>query len=200
MIDGLVQVISCFSPDQVDNLLKLVDDSRWEPSTIFNEKGDECSVNTDIRKNDRICLDDKEELANLMHIEFNRILIEYRDRLTYNVHEKYGRYPVPGAWKTTCYREPIQMLRYQPGEFYTWHSDEATDKTVNEYHRTISIVLYLSDGFEGGGTEFPWGTYKPNKGDALVFPSNWCFPHQSQPLISGEKIAAVTWYHSHYDF
>ena len=94
----------------------------------------------------------------------------------------------------------IQVLRYTEGQYYRWHSDEATDKTVNEYHRTISIVLYLSDGFAGGATEFPWGTYKPKAGQALVFPSNWCFPHQSQRLISGEKIAAVTWYHSHYDF
>lgn len=200
MIEQLVQVIDCLSEKQVDEVVSLIDSSRWSPSTVFNEKGDECSVNTDIRKNDRVCLDDSEKAAQIMHIEMNRILIEYRDRLSYNVHPQYGRYPVPGAFKTNCYREPIQVLRYQPGEYYTWHSDEATDKTVNEYHRTISIVLYLSDGFEGGSTEFAWGAYKPKKGQALVFPSNWCFPHQSQKLISGEKIAAVTWYHSHYDF
>ena len=201
MMEGLVQVIDCLSPIQVNEVLREIPAERYEPTTIFSgDGGDDCVVDTSIRSNTRACLFDDEPASQIMHKEMNRILIEYRDRLHYNVHPQYCRYPVPGAHRTSTFRERIQVLRYQPGQHYSWHTDEATDKTVNEYHRTISIVLYLSDGFAGGATEFPWGTYKPKAGQALVFPSNWCFPHQSQKLISGEKIAAVTWYHSHYDF
>ena len=201
MMENLVQVIDCLSQPQVEAVLNSIDPANYTPSTIFTDKsGGNCGVNNQIRSNSRICLQDTHPSAGIMHIEMNRILEEYRDRLFYNVNNQYGRYPVPGTYKTSSYREQIQILRYQPGEHYAWHSDEATDKTVNEYHRTISIVLYLTDGFEGGGTEFPWITYRPKAGQALVFPSNWCFPHQSQKLISGEKIVAVTWYHSHYIF
>jgi hypothetical protein len=201
MMEELVQVIDCLSTKQVDDVLSSIDDTEYQPTTIFTDKqGEECSVNTDIRSNTRVCLADVHPAASIMHVEMNRILEEYRDRMIHNVHRQYGRYPIPGTFKTSCYREQIQVLRYQPGEHYTWHSDEATDKKVNEYHRTMSIVLYLTDGFEGGATEFPWGEYKPKAGQALVFPSNWCFPHQSQRLISGEKKVAVTWYHSHYIF
>ena len=201
MMEDMVQVIDCLSAEQVNLVLREIPAERYEPTTIFGDAGGEdCVVNDSIRSNTRVCLLDDEVPAMIMHKQMNRILVEYRDRLHWNVHEQYCRYPVPATFRTSTYRERIQVLRYQPGQHYSWHSDEATDKTVNEYHRTISIVLYLTDGFAGGATEFPWGSYKPKAGQALVFPSNWCFPHQSQRLISGEKIAAVTWYHSHYDF
>ena len=29
----------------------------------------------------------------------------------------------------------------------------------------------------------------------LFFPSNWCFPHSGQKVLSGKKRVAVTWYY-----
>lgn len=197
MIQNLLQVIPCLTEEQVDEVVSLINQDTWKPSTVF-DRGLNCTVENKIRTSKTAALLDTDKAAMIMHEEFNRILLEYRDRLE-AIHKEYGKYPVPGAFNTRSYSEPIQVLRYQPGEYYKWHSDVAFDKTIHYSHRTISIVLYLSDGFEGGGTEFPWGVYKPKKGEALVFPSNWCFPHQSQTVTSGEKIAAVTWYYTEYD-
>ena len=85
-------------------------------------------------------------------------------------------------------------------EYYKWHSDQAADRNDNAYYRTISVVLYLTDDFEGGRTEFPHTSYKPKAGQALIFPSNWCFPHQSTPVTKGTKIVAVTWYSCFYNY
>ena len=38
-------------------------------------------------------------------------------------------------------------------------------------------------------------TLKPEPGHAIMFPSNWCYPHSGQEVISGKKRIAVTWYY-----
>ena len=196
MIGSLLQIIPCLTEEQVDEVVSLIDDSRWKPSIVYSG-GKKTVVDNDIRMGKFITLKNKEAIFKTLHESFNRALIEYRVRLYHCVHNQYGKFPVPGSMNTSCECECIQLLKYDPDDYYRWHVDASHEKSFKSHTRTISIVLYLSDDFEGGGTEFPWGIYKPQKGEALVFPSNWCFPHQSQKLISGEKIAAVSWYHSY---
>ncbi len=96
---------------------------------------------------------------------------------------------------TTSEREFIQVLEYVENQKYTWHTDASPMPDSKEYHRKISIILYLSDDFEGGTTKFPRQEYKPPVGHALIFPSNWCFPHCGTQVTSGKKRVAVTWYY-----
>ena len=59
----------------------------------------------------------------------------------------------------------------------------------------ISGDLGLNEGFKGGGTSFLHSTFKPKSGYALIFPSNWCYPHAGEPVEDGVKRVAVTWYY-----
>ena len=195
MSNELIQVIDCLSKPEVDKVLAILRTKEWEPTTVFGTSG--CEVNTDIRSNTRYCTPDNSEESNIMHEGMNNALLGYRDQL-YNVHEQFCRYPVPGAHGTNCFREPIQVLKYETSEFYNWHTDKATDPKVHETGRTISVVLYLTDDFDGGRTVFTHRAFKPRAGQALIFPSVWCYPHRSEPITRGTKIAAVTWYHSHH--
>ena len=197
MLPDLIQTVDVLTPEQVKYILNLLDPDWYEPTTVFGLNG--CEVNENIRTNSRICLQDDHIAARIMHDGMNRALLKYREEIGH-IQETFLMFPTPGSYRTNSYREMIQVLRYQPGEFYKWHTDAGTDKDGDEYHRTISIVLYLTDDFEGGRTEFPHTSYKPKAGQALIFPSNWCFPHQAQPVISGEKIAAVTWYSCFYNY
>lgn len=197
MFTDLIQIVDVLTKEEVDEVLSLLNPDWYQPTTVFGMSG--CEVNDQIRTNTRICLTDDSRPAQIMHEGMNKALLTYRAQIEH-INSQFATHPVPGSYRTNCYREGIQVLRYQPGEFYKWHTDAATDHTSVEYHRTISVVLYLTDDFEGGRTEFPHRSYKPKAGQALIFPSNWCFPHQAQPIISGEKIAAVTWYSSYYDY
>lgn len=198
MSNELIQVVDCLSKSEVDKVLDLilVEDRQWEPTTVFGQVG--CEVNKDIRSNTRYCASEESEEAKIMHEGMNAALLTYRDQL-FNVNEQFCRYPVPGTYKTQCHREAIQVLKYDHAEHYNWHTDKATDKNVNEVNRDISVVLYLTDDFEGGRTAFTHRAFKPKAGQALIFPSVWCYPHRSEPITSGTKIVAVTWYHSVYD-
>ena len=196
-MNDLIQTIDCVTKEEIDTIKDYIQEEWWQPTTIFGMSGSE--VNTDVRSNDRISLHDTSIAAEIIHAGMNRALLTYRDQL-YNVDPYFTNFPVPGSWRTNCWREGIQLLRYKEGQYYNWHHDTAADINVNEYNRTISVVLYLSDDFEGGRTVFPHRAYKPKAGQALIFPSNWCFPHKCEPITKGEKLASVSWYYTRYNF
>ena len=198
MIDHLVQEVECLTESEVAKCLSLLNTVPWEPTTVFGLSGLE--VNSDIRKNERYCVDDNEQLAHIMHGGMNNALLKYKDELENNIHSEYGKYPLPGSYRCNSFRETIQILSYTEDEFYNWHYDKGVNDKDNSYHRTISVVLYLQNAEEGGRTIFPHKAYKPKAGTALIFPSNWCFPHRGEAVQKGRKIAAVTWYHSYYDY
>ena len=131
-----------------------------------------------------------------MHKGMNNALLEYRERLI-KIHPTFDGYPVPGGFMTTSNRELIQVLEYVKNQKYTWHIDASPQPNSKEYHRKISVIIYLSDDFEGGTTKFVHQEYKPPIGHALIFPSNWCFPHTGTTVTSGRKRVAVTWYYVH---
>lgn len=74
-------------------------------------------------------------------------------------------------------QEPTNVLHYKPGEEYKAHFDFITPAPQNAAElaatgqRTTTVLIYLSDDYEGGETDFPtlgW-RFKGAKGDALVF-------------------------------
>ena len=106
--------------------------------------------------------------------------------------------------------EKLQVVKYQPGGFYSAHYDASCDdkKECVEFEknggqRIVTLIIYLNDDYEGGHTEFTnlKKNYKLNKGDALLFYSlekngNLCHPlslHSGTSVKSGEKYIANIW-------
>ena len=129
-----------------------------------------------------------------LHNKINEGLLEYKRRVE-KIHQNFSYYPVPGGISTKSWREGIQVLQYEKSQEYRFHHDVADDRELEEYHRQISVIVYLTEGFIGGGTAFTHTTYKPKPGYALMFPSNWCYPHAGEPVENGIKRVAVTWYY-----
>jgi len=84
-----------------------------------------------------------------------------------------------------------QINKYETTEFYDYHIDITRDINVR---RILSMVIYINDDYEGGELEFPYNKYKPSKGQAILFPSTWMYPHRSTPVLSGVKYSIVTWF------
>jgi len=55
----------------------------------------------------------------------------------------------------------------------------------------------LNDDYEGGNFSFFNKEYILEKktGSAIVFPSNFCFPHAVLPVTKGDRHAVITWIH-----
>lgn len=103
--------------------------------------------------------------------------------------------------------ESLQLLRYEPGQFYRTHHDYVGyEKKRKQGVRILTIFLYLNDVEQGGHTDFPslGLSVEPKVGRALLWPSvldeN---PHEMDPrtehrantVVSGIKYGANAWYH-----
>ena len=84
-----------------------------------------------------------------------------------------------------------ELLRYNTGCFYVTHTDSFKLRP-----RAVSCSIALNDDFEGG--EFSFFDRKLNynlkKGSVIMFPSNFMFPHEILPVISGTRYSIITWF------
>lgn len=84
-----------------------------------------------------------------------------------------------------------ELLKYPEGCFYIQHTDSFKARP-----RAVSCSFILNGDFEGG--EFAFFdrelVYKLEKGDALMFPSNFMYPHEVMPVTKGTRYSIITWF------
>lgn len=95
--------------------------------------------------------------------------------------------------------EPLQILRYRPGQEFKPHYD-CTEATDNQ--RVLTVLVYLNAGYDGGETLFLKTGLKIRGeiGDALLFrnadsdgrPDPQSL-HAGLPVLAGEKLIASRW-------
>jgi hypothetical protein len=87
------------------------------------------------------------------------------------------------------YWEAFNFVKYGPGHHFGEHADHGFS-----YNCTVSLVGYPNDDYEGGELYFRLQglNIKPKAGDLFIFPSNYMYPHQAMPVISGTKYSIVT--------
>ena len=95
--------------------------------------------------------------------------------------------------------EPLQVLRYRPGQQYRAHFD-AIPGWKNQ--RVLTVLAWLNADYEGGATCFPrlGLTLKGKPGDALAFRNvgvdgrrDEATTHAGMPVTAGEKYLASRW-------
>ena len=84
-----------------------------------------------------------------------------------------------------------ELLRYETGQFYTEHTDAHKDSP-----RAVSCSFSLNEDYEGGEFAFFNNQFriKIPKGSALMFPSNFMYPHQILPVTKGTRYSIITWF------
>jgi hypothetical protein len=192
-MNELIQIIKILNQEELDIINSYIDELTFQENTVFDSNG-KSLIDTSVRSSLGSFMDEEHLATKLLHDRINESLLVYKERVV-PINSMFQYYPVPAGYSTTCHREAIQVLEYSSDQEYKFHHDVSNDPNSKEYHRQISVVLYLNDGFVGGGTEFPYRTYKPDPGYGLIFPSNWCFPHSGQKVLEGKKRVAVTWYY-----
>lgn len=109
--------------------------------------------------------------------------------------------------------EFLQLLRYEPGQYYIPHHDFIHRQLPMPCGpRILTFFLYLSDVPQGGATAFPElrdaeGAplrIQPRKGMALLWPNvqdgevrreDWRTRHEAMVVKEGVKFAANAWIH-----
>jgi len=107
--------------------------------------------------------------------------------------------------------EYLQLLKYEPGQFYEDHHDYIEHNRERQQGvRILTAYLYLNDVEAGGGTRFTGLdlTVMPKRGRALFWPSvlndkphekDHRTNHQALPVEAGIKFGANGWFHQ-FDF
>ena len=79
------------------------------------------------------------------------------------VSELLGGIPMENA-------EPMQVLRYETGQFYKTHHDQNSPRASAWGPRMFTVFMYVGDGYEGGDPN-------PNLTPALTLPLTYPYPY-----------------------
>ena len=133
---------------------------------------------------DRNCYDStlNKKFNDSMYESVGKILQRYQNDFTY--------FTTGLTTEDTGY----QHLLYKGSEKgeYRSHVDH-----FDLHPRVLSCSIILNDNYEGGDFSFFDGEHiiKKQAGSAVVFPSNFCFPHAVTPVTNGDRHAIITWFH-----
>lgn len=90
---------------------------------------------------------------------------------------------------------PIKFIRYHPGHGMENHCDHISSLFDGGVGVPIlSIIGLLNDNYEGGDLII-FGDKKidTKKGDIIIFPSNFLYPHEITPVTKGVRQSFVSW-------
>ena len=164
-----------------DNIMNIKDG--WVDSTYSNHDG-----NIGVKKSrERVVMDEQ-------HIKSDNRFWNPLSNASKAVIDAYKkRHPY------MYYYNPISMTsfrinRYKKGGFMSEHIDNIHHSHSQQYGFPQSSLLYfLNDNYEGGEIIIADIIYKPKKNSAIMFPSNFMFPHSVNQVIEGTRYSIITW-------
>lgn len=147
--------------------------------------GPERNLNKNVRNCRQLLLSDSEVIKNnhdkrlkidkMIHESVNKVIREYT-----KIHENFSIDIDTG----------YTLLKYEEGEFYIEHTD-----SFKQQQRSLSCSIHLNEDYMGGEFAF-FGRemmIKSKKGSAIVFPSNFMYPHEVMPVTQGTRYSIITW-------
>jgi len=170
---------------QVVDLYK--DNSQWDWAKTV------AGVNLDVRKVSHLKISDPNVLRQgpqyeEMDAEIFKIMSKAKDIYISTLSKKRNIEYVPEISSDEGY----EILHYSEGYYFKEHCDDS-----GGMGRTLTCTLNISDDHDGGLFRFLRGEFdvRLNAGDAVLFPSNFMFPHEITEITRGERHAIVTWFH-----
>ena len=180
--DYIVVLENVFTPNLCDAILEeYVNSEEWIDTAV----GDG-SVEKDIRSATTI------EMSQQYTLEKNYDVRKKLDSYAFaSVGDAIRRYSEKFENCSIEEDSGYELLRYQEGQFYIQHCDSFKARP-----RAVSCSIALNDDYEGG--EFGFFdrelVIKAPKGGAVLFPSNFMYPHEIMPVTKGTRYSIITWF------
>ena len=150
----------------------------FQPSSYANHKGK--TTNSD----ERVRMDECWISKNNAYYKDIKPCFEYACR-------KYSEeFPLFSVQHMTDFR----INRYSQGGFMSSHVDNIHHSHGQQYgYPQVSALLYLNDDYVGGEFYVAGKLFEPERGSAIIFPSNFMFPHEAKTVWEGMRWSIVTW-------
>lgn len=180
--DYIVVFENAITHELCDSIIKeFNDDNEWRKTVV-----DYGVLREDIRSAETIIISQPHVIEK--NLENRKNLDKY---LYISVGEVIKKYSKKFPHCTIQEDSGYELLRYKEGKFYTQHTDSCKGNP-----RSVSCSLALNDDYEGG----EWGFFdremviKAPKGSAVLFPSNFMYPHEIMPVTKGTRYSVITWF------
>jgi predicted 2-oxoglutarate/Fe(II)-dependent dioxygenase YbiX len=132
-----------------------------------------------------------EEIDDILVCNIDPIL---ESKITPNLLSVFGKYSILHSPQNV----PIQLInqwdtirinKYTKDVGMRYHIDHGIDRE----HPVLTIIVLLNDEFTGGNTLVLNEEVSLKKGDCVIFPSNFMYPHEIKPVTDGTRYSLTTW-------
>jgi prolyl 4-hydroxylase len=178
----ITEIESFLSEEECNELVTIIDANHTRSSVV--EGGTDISTVSETRTSSTCNLDSNNELVSRVH---NKIAIHLGQQLSKG--------------------EGLQGQLYEQGQFFKPHNDYFSGSAYDKHclqsgNRTFTLMIYLNDDFEGGGTNFPNMDLKvkPKRGKAVIWQNTIDgigqekTLHEGQSIDSGKKYIITSWW------
>ena len=124
------------------------------------------------------------EINDFIMQNLHSVILEYIESLKFSWYDGWEGYSV------------IRFNRYFSGQTMLSHCDHIHNLFDGERKGipTLSIIGILNDDYEGGELiMFEDKKIDTKKGDLLIFPSNFLYPHKIAPVTKGVRYSYTSW-------
>ena len=168
-----------------DHIIQEIETREWRPHSWYN------NLNNSFVSEETMELDVQNITQELQEL-LTPIMIQAGAR--YN--QKYAYLRSDKTQQIMHKFSGIRFNRYGKGQIMRQHHDhihslfDGKEKGIP----VLSFILNLNDDYEGADLFF-WDDYiiKLGKGDLVMFPSSFLYPHGVTEAIKGTRYSAVTW-------
>ena len=172
------------SSDLCDYIIKDIETREWEKHSWYNLNEEVKSEDTKELDVQYITSDLQYSLLSIMNHVASSYVKEYSYKQSYLTQSILTMY------------SPIRFNRYSNGQTMKQHHDHIHSlfDGENKGIPVLSFILNFNDDYEGADLYF-WNDYKIplGKGDVVIFPSLFLFPHGVTEIKKGVRYSGVAW-------
>ena len=174
--------------DLCDAIVKDIETRPWEPHTWYNEVTDSHSSKQTME------LDVQNTTPELQRVLAN-FVVEAGKIYNKNYSYPYADQPDRSGQFMSQF-SPVRFNRYKPGQIMRQHHDHIHSLFDGKIKGVpvLTFILNFNDDYEGADLFFWEDTVaKLGKGDIIMFPSNWLFPHGVTEATKGVRYSGSVW-------
>ena len=170
----------CMSENICDEIIEHVETQRssdLNQSTYSSHKG-LSEENQRVLMNE-IWFRNGEKFYDSFKLAFNNVINNYS-----NGHKLFS-----------CQRHTdFRLNKYSEGGFMSKHCDNIHHSHGQQYgYPLVSVIFYLNNDYEGGEFFVAEKEFVTEKGSAIIFPSNFMFPHKVKEITKGTRWSIISW-------
>ena len=174
--------------DLCDAIVQDIETRPWEPHTWYDKV-------TDAYNSEETMELDVQPASPQLQKQLGNFIVEAAKIYHKNYSYSYADQPDRTGQMMSQF-SPLRFNRYAPGQIMRQHHDHIHSLFDGKLKGVpvLTFILNFNDNYEGADLFFWEDTiFKLGKGDIIMFPSNWLFPHGVNEATKGKRYSGSIW-------